>query len=178
MKMSINEMAAALENAYFVEGYRKVFAVENGPEDQRFIAIVDNGDNAEIQEVDGDGNTQDVLYTLPVNSDETIDWQRVATVVNAYISWKRYTISEVISYTDSSDGSSFDQLYKETIEDLGATASLRKFEFCLQKLSDDGMKVMDEFQTVTEYGIDGQDAYSKVREAYPGWRVYTWGIFE
>jgi hypothetical protein len=180
MKMSINEMAAALENAYFVEGYRKVFAIENGPEDQGFIAIVDNGDDdITIQVVDEDGNTQDVLYTLPADTtEEPIDWQRVATVVNAYISWKRYTISEVISYADSSDESSFDQLYKETIEDLSETAPLRKFEFCLQKLSDDGMKVMDEFQTVTEYGIDGQDAYNKVREAYPGWRVYTWGIFE
>jgi hypothetical protein len=180
MEMSINEMAAALENAYFVEGYKKVFAIENGPEDQRFIAIVDNGDDdITIQVVDEDGNTLFELDKLPADTtEEPIDWEAIATIVNDYIIGNGYEITEVISYADSSDVSSFDQLYKETIEDLSETAPLRKFEFCLQKLSDDGMKVMDEFQTVTEYGIDGQDAYNKVRETYPGWRVYTWGIFE
>ena len=72
----------------------------------------------------------------------------------------------------------FDKLYNETIEELNMPANdERKFEFCLQKLSDDGMRVTDEFQTVTEFGVCGQDAYNKVREVYPGWRVYTWGIF-
>lgn len=72
----------------------------------------------------------------------------------------------------------FDKLYNETIEELNMPANdERKFEFCLQKLSEDGMRSIDEFQTVTEYGITGHEAYNKVREAYPGWRVYTWGIF-
>lgn len=54
----------------------------------------------------------------------------------------------------------------------------RKFEFCLQKLNEAGTGVVDEFQTVTEYGICGHEAYAKVREAYPGWKVYTWGEFK
>jgi hypothetical protein len=53
----------------------------------------------------------------------------------------------------------------------------RKFEFCLQKLNETGTGVTDEFQTVIEYGTCGHDAYAKVREKYPDWKVFTWGEY-
>lgn len=69
---------------------------------------------------------------------------------------------------------------KDNIQEqvINPSETERKFEFCLQKLNETGTGVIDEFQTVIEYGECGHEAYAKVREAYPGWKVYTWGEFE
>ena len=61
---------------------------------------------------------------------------------------------------------------------IASSETERKFEFCLQKLNEAGTGVIDEFQTVIEYGECGHEAYAKVREKYPDWKVFTWGEFE
>lgn len=50
---------------------------------------------------------------------------------------------------------------------------MRKFEFCLQLRKD-----MKTFITITQSGETGHDAYQKVLNDYPNWRVFCWGEFD
>lgn len=70
---------------------------------------------------------------------------------------------------------SFKQIVESVMNETAQESLGRRFEFCLQNLSN-----RDEYKTVIEYGETGHEAYGKVRNAKEnaGWRIYTWGEFE
>jgi hypothetical protein len=176
MNLSILELAKLIEDAYFCEGYMVVCELNNG----LVVAVVSYGDdsNISVQICDEGGNTEEVIYELPEVLDNPIDWNMIAKMVKDYIKANKLKIVNTFTYNESAYSDKFNKLYMETINNLQDVVEPRKFEFCLQKLNAEGTGVLDEFQTVTEFGIDGHEAYDKVRAAYPGWKVFTWGIFE
>lgn len=185
MRMTIDEIAELLDNAYLREGFQKLFYLNN---DEVIAMAGYDGDNISIQVCNDDGDTKIVLTEFNEPGDGAVNWDKPASIIKDYIEGNDLSIDHVYEWADTEDeyGSAFkemfntrrfESLYRETVENITRPRDERKFEFCLQKLNEDNTGVLDEFQTVTEFGLCGQDAYNKVREAYPGWRVYTWGIF-
>ena len=168
--VSIEEMASALEKASFMEGYTEVFVLKNG----LVIAISGSEENMTLEVCDSEGNTKEVLCVLgPENN-----WYSIAKLIKRYLTKHKTDIEYVTEWADEIESvGSFDRMYNETINSL-KNENERKFEFCLQKLNEKGTGTVNEFKTVAEFGETGHDAYAKVRESNPGWRVYTWGIFE
>lgn len=168
--VSIEEMASALERASFMEGFAQVFVLKNGS----VIAMSGYEGNMTLEVCDADGNTKEVLCVLDTEN----NWNSIAKLVKRYLIKHKTDIEYVQEWEDwIESASSFDKMYNETVDSL-KNENERKFEFCLQKLNEKGTGTVNEFKTVTEFGETGHDAYAKVREANPGWRVYTWGIFE
>lgn len=173
--MKIEEIASALEKAYFNEGYQKLFGLDN----DLVIAVVSYGDdkNVTIQLCDENGNTHDIIYEFPADIvKEPLNFDRIARKLNAYLRGKGFKIAYSFEWdNDESEMSEFDKFYNETVKTIAIPK--RRFEFTLQKLNENRTKSLDEFKSVVEYSETGNEAFEKVINANPGWRVYSWGEF-